>query len=270
MGLSDEFPGSLLISLLCTPGFVPTPGSGSVKQVQLILVDKYPWDKLNTRSRLWVGSNRHKPWEWSLGTSGQTGQVVLIPWGQRFGSWSSLVLPGCWFSVTMVTRLLVFKATMELGWGKLKCHKAHCCFQNAAAFLQEMFLGSGKTVGEFPEFWKSLILATFVVSSEEWVSRVLSHPSCDSALYFFHLIFCLIDLWVSFLPFDTLQTQVCSEMRLGSVFSRLHLPFLSGASCTSVLSWIMWLQRMTLVTSPTSSQQYLLAEVRDGEVAGHG
>lgn len=21
------------------------------------------------------------------------------------------------------------------GWGKLKCHKAHCCFQNAAAFV---------------------------------------------------------------------------------------------------------------------------------------
>lgn len=41
---------------------------------------------------------------------------------------------------------------MKFGWGKLKCHRAQMFSpNNAAAFLQEMFLGSVETIGEFPE-----------------------------------------------------------------------------------------------------------------------
>lgn len=89
---------------------------------------------------------------------------------------------------------VIFKATTELGswrwdYGKLKCHKACCSYQDPAVFLEYMLLELLQAPGWSPEFWKKFILtvfARFLVAFIEWwtfevfystiATKIKTHP----------------------------------------------------------------------------------------------
>lgn len=117
-----EFPWSLLISFLCAPTVSPLQVVAVLNNLNWLLLT-------NTLETSWIHrtdsesgqiettpNNGARPW------ACQTGQIILMPPETEVQILFQLSpahlcsMPDCWSSVTMVTRLLDFKATVELRW----------------------------------------------------------------------------------------------------------------------------------------------------------
>lgn len=114
----------LLISHLFTPADITASGSCSVKQLPLIVYDRYSGIDLLAESELWFSSDKDNPWEWSFLGNFHTCKIMRIHWRIVFFLFPITFNPflpltvfaGMLdFTALIIVCLFTFKATTYLG-----------------------------------------------------------------------------------------------------------------------------------------------------------
>lgn len=120
----------------------------------------YLGKKLFALSELWVKLKTFLQVESSrelIDRSNNDSSLGMKLWRHSTSFCSLQWLPGCWFSLWLWA--VSFQGYSgdgeeEWEWGKLKCYKAHCSYQDSAVFLGKPLPRLLGAFGQFLVFWK--------------------------------------------------------------------------------------------------------------------